>query len=240
MALKTKVKRENVVSEEDGNVEWITDTGSMMKAPAKSVEIIEAAPQAEAAADQANTEEQAAQAEEEGADESAPEPAPEVKPTAKPKKEKAPPKAKQVAKAPAKPAKAATPAPAKPEPQPPQAAKPAKPETKEKTVATAKAKKKSTAKGARTIGGKEVDLSKYNKVKAPGGGVSYNNGDATAKKLEGKSLDDVYKIVARDTKQDEKELRKKYAHLNPGMQRMSLGNMHRKGPRDAKKEKKAA
>lgn len=237
MALKTKVKRENVVSEEDGNVEWITDTGSMMKAPAKSVEIIESAPQAEAAAEQANTEQQAAQAEEEGAEE----PEPEQAPPPKAKKEKAPPKAKQVAKAPAKPAKAATPAPApaKPAPQPPQAAKPAKPE-KEKTVATAKAKKKSTAKGARTIGGKEVDLSNYNKVKAPGGGVSYNNGDATAKKLEGKSLDDVYKIVARDTKQDEKELRKRYAHLNPGMQRMSLGNMHRKGPRDAKKDKKAA
>ncbi len=239
MALKTKVKRENVVSEEDGNVEWITDSGKMMKAPAKDVEIIEA-PQSEEAAQAASTADQQAQADEEGADEQPePEPKPE-KPAAKPVKEKAPPKAKQAAKAPAKPAKAAAPAKASPAPQPPQAEKPAKPETKEKTVATAKAKKKSTAKGARTIGGKEVDLSNYNKVKAPGGGVSYNNGDATAKKLEGKSLDDVYKIVARDTKQDEKELRKKYAHLNPGMQRMSLGNMHRKGPRDAKKDKKAA
>ncbi len=232
MALKTKVKRENVVSEEDGNVEWITDSGKMMKAPAKDVEIIEA----EAAAPAETTEEAApepeAQAEEQ---EEAPPPA-----ASKPKKEKAPPKAKQAAKAPAKPAKAAAPAPAKPAPKPPQAEKPAKPETKENTVATAKAKKKSTAKGARTIGGKEVDLSNYIKVKAPGGGVSYNIGDATAKKLEGKTLDEVYKIVARDTKQDEKELRAKYKHLNPGMQRMSLGNMHRKGPRDAKKDKKAA
>jgi outer membrane biosynthesis protein TonB len=232
MALKTKVKRESVVSEEDGNVEWITDSGKMMKAPAKDVEIIEAEAAAPAETTEEATPEPEAQAEEQ---EEAPPPA-----ASKPKKEKAPPKAKQAAKAPAKLAKAAAPTPAKPAPKPPQAEKPAKPETKENTVATAKAKKKSTAKGARTIGGKEVDLSNYNKVKAPGGGVSYNNGDATAKKLEGKSLDDVYKIVARDTKQDEKELRKKYAHLNPGMQRMALGNMHRKGPRDAKKDKKAA
>lgn len=233
MALKTKVKRENVVSEEDGNVEWITDMGKMMKAPAADVQIVEAPTSPAEVVEQAGA---GSPDEAEAAEEAEPETPP---PT--PKKEKAPPKAKQAAKAPAKPAKAAAPAraPAKPAPQPPQAAKPAKPE-KEKTVATAKAKKKSTAKGARTIGGKEVDLSNYNKVKAPGGGVSYNNGDATAKKLEGKSLDDVYKIVARDTKQDEKELRKKYAHLNPGMQRMALGNMHRKGPRDAKKDKKAA
>lgn len=241
MALKTKVKREDVVSEEDGNVEWINDKGKMMKLPAKDVEIVETSPEGEAAADQANTAEQAAQSEEEGADEQ-PAPEPETQaPPPKPKKEKAPPKAKQAAKAaPAKPAKAAAPAPA-PAPEQVQstsADKPAKP-VKEKTVAKAKAKAK-TAKGVRTIGGKEVDLSKYSKVKAPGGGVSFNNGDSTAKKLEGKTLDEVYKIVAKDTKQDEKELRAKYKHLNPGMQRMSLGNMHRKGPREAKAAKKSA
>lgn len=226
MALKTKVKRESVVSEEDGQVEWITDSGKMMKAPAAEVTIVESA-------QAANTEAEAAQAAEEGADEPAPEPEPE-KPAVKPKKEKAPPKAKQKATAPAKPAKVAAPA-APTETPKPQAEKPAKPE-KEKTVAS-KAKKKSTAKGVRTIGGKEVDLSNFNKVKAPGGGVSYNNGDSTAKKLEGKTLDEVYKIAAGVLKVPESELRAKYKKLNPGMQRMSLDNRMRGGP---KKDKKAA
>lgn len=232
MALKTKVRADQVVSNEDGTVEWITDTGKMMKSPAAEVSIVEEA--APATAEEAPTDE--APASEEASAEPEEE-APPAKPAAK-KKAAAPAKAKTVAKAPAK-AKASAAAPA-PTPvsetkKPPKAEKPSKPE--EKTVAKAKAKAKSTAKGARTIGGKEVDLSKYNKVKAPGGGVSFNNGDSTAKKLEGKSLDDVYKIVAKDTKQDEKALRAKYKHLNPGMQRMSLGNMHRKGPREEKKAK---
>jgi len=228
MALKTKVKRESVVSEEDGNVEWITDSGKMMKAPADSVQIVEAP------ASPAEVVEQAGSSGDADATEDAP-----VAPPPTPKKEKAPPKAKQAAKAPAKPAKAAAPAPAPaPEKIKPQKAEKPSSTVKENTVA--KAKKKSAPKGARTIGGKEVDLSKYNKVKAPGGGVSFNNGDSTAKKLEGKTLDEVYKIVAKDTKQDEKELRAKYKHLNPGMQRMSLGNMHRKGPREAKAAKKSA
>lgn len=232
MALKTKVKRESVVSEEDGNVEWITDSGKMMKAPAASVDIVEAPNSPAEVVEQAGAGETS---EEPEATEDAP-----VAPPPKPKKEKVPPKAKAEAKAPAaKPAKAATPAPA---PAPAEKIKPQKAEKPSSTVkenTVAKAKKKSAPKGARTIGGKEVDLSKYNKVKAPGGGVSFNNGDGTAKKLEGKNLDEVYKIVAKDTKQDEKELRAKYKHLNPGMQRMSLGNMHRKGPREAKPAKAA-
>lgn len=231
MALKTKVKRESVVSEEDGNVEWITDTGKMMKAPADSVQIVEAPSSPAEVVEQAGAGEPS---EEPEATEDAP-----VAPTP-PKKEKAPPKAKQAAKpAPAKPVKAAAPAPVAPAPEKIKPQKAEKPSSTVKENTVAKAKKKSAPKGARTIGGKEVDLSKYNKVKAPGGGVSFNNGDTTAKKLEGKTLDEVYKIVAKDTKQDEKELRGKYKHLNPGMQRMSLGNMHRKGPREAKPAKAA-
>lgn len=80
----------------------------------------------------------------------------------------------------------------------------------------------------RTIGGKAVDLTRYEKAKAPGGGVSYNNGDQVAKQLQGKTLDEVYGIVAKKIKAVEKELRSKFAHLNAGMQRMNLGNMLRK------------
>jgi outer membrane biosynthesis protein TonB len=213
MALKTKVRADQVVSREDGMVEWITDSGKMMKTPESAVQVVETAPVEEEAP----------------ADEPAPEPAPT--PPKKEKAVKAAPKAVKAAPTPAAPPVSVT-------QKTPKAVQPSKP-VKEKIVAKAKAKAK-TVSGVRTIGGKEVDLSKYTKVKAAGGGVSYNNGDATAKKLEGKTLDDVYKIVAKDTKQDEKELRAKYKHLNVGMQRMALGNMHRKGPRTEKEKKKAA
>lgn len=220
MALKVKIRADQVVSNEDGVVKWITDGGEMCENPEGELIIGEAGAPATAEADKPVEE--------------APKPA-KAKKVAIPKAEK-PVKATKPAKA------AATPTPKDATPaaqvtQKPEAEKPQKP-VKEKIVAKAKAKAK-TAKGVRTIGGKEVDLSAYKKVKAPGGGTSFNNGDATAKKLEGKNLDDVYKIVAKDTKQNEAELRKRYAKLNPGMQRMALGNMHRKGPR-TEKEKKAA
>lgn len=117
---------------------------------------------------------------------------------------------------------------------------PAQPQAKT-GVKTMAAKKKVAKKGngVRTIGGKEVDLSKYKKVKAPGGGVSYNNGDTVAQKLAGKTLDEVYSITAKGVKIDEKTLRSKFKHLNPGMQRMNLGNMLRKGPREEKAAKSA-
>ena len=103
--------------------------------------------------------------------------------------------------------------------------------TKAKAKAKAKAKKASkvrTEGGVRTIAGKTFDLSRYNRTKAPSGGVSYNNGDAVADLLDGKSLEQVYEIAAKKLKVDEKELRAKYKNLNVGMQRMNLGNRLRK------------
>lgn len=108
-----------------------------------------------------------------------------------------------------------------------------------KTAAKKSAPKKAPAKKAaprvkdgekavRTIGGKPVDISKYEKSKAPGGGTSYNNGDAVAEKLQGKDLDAVYEIVAKALKVEVKELKTKYKNLNVGMQRMNLGNRLRK------------
>lgn len=87
---------------------------------------------------------------------------------------------------------------------------------------------KTESTGVRTIAGKAVDLSHYEKTKAPGGGTSYHNGDAVAEKLAGKTLDEAYAVAAKTLKVDEKELRKAYSHLNVGMQRMSLGNRMRK------------
>lgn len=60
-----------------------------------------------------------------------------------------------------------------------------------------------------------------------GGHVSVHNGDEIAQKLIGKDLDQVYTMAARTLKEDEAELRKKYKHLNIGMQRMNLGNRMR-------------
>lgn len=65
---------------------------------------------------------------------------------------------------------------------------------------------------------------KDNEHKTAGGNVSVHCGDEVAQKLVGKSLDQVYAMAARACKVDEKELRAKYKGLNPGMQRMNLGN----------------
>lgn len=91
------------------------------------------------------------------------------------------------------------------------------------------AKKKAAAKGIRTIGGREHDISGYEKVKNASGHFSYDNGDDTATKLRGKTLDEVYEFAAKKLGETVKALKAKYAHLNPGMQRMSLGNRLRKG-----------
>lgn len=103
-------------------------------------------------------------------------------------------------------------------------------------VAAKKAAPRTEASGIRTIGGKAVNLDNYEKVKAPGGGTSYHNGDAVAEKLNGKTLDEVYALASKHLKEDVKALRDKYKHLNVGMQRMSLGNRLRKVliPKEAK------
>lgn len=51
-----------------------------------------------------------------------------------------------------------------------------------------------------------------------------DNGDDVASLLRGRSLDEVYKVVAKQTKVAESDLRSRYEHLNVGMQRMCIGN----------------
>lgn len=116
------------------------------------------------------------------------------------------------------------------------AAKKSAPKKKAPAKKTAAPRAKTEGGSVRTIGGKPVDISRYEKSKAPGGGTSYHNGDAVAEKLQGKSLDAVYDIVARALKVEVKELKAKYKDLNVGMQRMNLGNRLRKVaiPREAK------
>jgi hypothetical protein len=105
----------------------------------------------------------------------------------------------------------------------------------EKVATKAKGgKKKAVVKKAsngaliRTVAGREHDISGYEKVKNASGHTSYDNGDNVATMLRGKTLDDVYALAAKKLKEEEKALRSKYKDLNPGMQRMALGNRLRK------------
>lgn len=104
---------------------------------------------------------------------------------------------------------------------------------KEQMATKKKAAKKAVKKAAngaliRTVAGREHDISGYEKVKNSSGHTSYDNGDDVATKLRGKTLDEVYAHAAKALKEPEKDLRAKYKHLNPGMQRMSIGNRLRK------------
>ena len=108
-------------------------------------------------------------------------------------------------------------------------------------MATKKASKKAAKKAVkkvsdgatvRVVAGREHDISNYVQSKSASGHTSYDNGDATAEKLRGKTLDEVYATAAKTLKEDEKALRKQYGHLNFGMQRMSLGNRLRKVARE--------
>lgn len=60
---------------------------------------------------------------------------------------------------------------------------------------------------------------------------SIDKGDAIALQLRALVLEDVYKAVAGATGIAVVELRERFCHLNPGMQRMNLGNMLRRATR---------
>jgi hypothetical protein len=220
MSDKPKIRRDQIVSEDGQKLAYVDDGGTLRHTVKSKVEIVEA--EAESGATEtaeAATDSQAA------APETSSEPV-------------------------VVPPSSDTPAPT---PAAESAAKPPKSRKREKTTmatqtATAKkvpptkaktAAKKAPAKrvnghaktegtGVRTIAGKVVDITHYEKTKAPGGGTSYHNGDSVAERLNGKTLDEAYGIAAKTLKLEEKELRKLYGHLNVGMQRMSLGNRMRK------------
>lgn len=71
------------------------------------------------------------------------------------------------------------------------------------------------------------DLSRYirhSDVRTGSGRQAVDIGDETADALRGLSLDEVYEKVCSTLGLDESDTRAAYAHLNPGMQRMNLGN----------------
>lgn len=65
---------------------------------------------------------------------------------------------------------------------------------------------------------------RYTKCRAASGRSSLDNDDQVAQQLRGATLDHVYNVAARVLGVDEAVLVAKYGHLNPGQQRMCLGN----------------
>lgn len=85
----------------------------------------------------------------------------------------------------------------------------------------------------RRVGDRKYDCSRYvRKVNGKlnlsnSGNATMDNGDALAKKLRGAALEDVYEEAAKVLGESVSVLQAKYKHLNPGMQRMNLGNRMR-------------
>jgi hypothetical protein len=63
--------------------------------------------------------------------------------------------------------------------------------------------------------------------------MKFNEDTDSATLLRGLSLDDVYALASGKLEVAEKEIRSQYAHLNFGMQRMSVGNRLRKAAKEA-------
>jgi hypothetical protein len=127
-------------------------------------------------------------------------------------------------------------------PKAPKAKKPAK-VAKPKAKPAKKVKAKKAAKSKARTDGKLVpaNIEAYVKAKSAAGNTSLHNGDSIAKQLAGKDLDAIYGMTARAALKAEhkriggastidgaeKALRAAYKSLNPGMQRMNLGNILR-------------
>jgi hypothetical protein len=72
----------------------------------------------------------------------------------------------------------------------------------------------------------------YSAVRKDGSKIrSIDKGDAIAKMLRGQDLVKTYADVAAATGASVIELKERFNHLNPGMQRMNLGNMLRRATR---------
>ena len=70
-------------------------------------------------------------------------------------------------------------------------------------------------------------LNYYTKYRLSSGRYSKHSGDSVAYELQDLSLRDVIKQVAGELEVSQRSLKMKYGHLNPGHQRMCLGNLLR-------------
>lgn len=69
-----------------------------------------------------------------------------------------------------------------------------------------------------------IDTDTYTKERNASGQLTQHNGDIVASGLVKLVLTETYAVAADMLETDEDELRGKYQHLNPGQQRMNLGN----------------
>lgn len=74
-------------------------------------------------------------------------------------------------------------------------------------------------------------LDRYAKIKLDNGAVVRDNGDDAAAMLRGLELWEMYTVAAKVLGTSPSALEASYAHLNPGMQRMNVGNRVRKAIR---------
>jgi hypothetical protein len=78
--------------------------------------------------------------------------------------------------------------------------------------------------GKRRVGNTRHDCSAYVKTKSASGNKTLDSGDALAIELRGLDLDAVYKRASKELGETMVSLHQRYDVLNPGMQRMNLGN----------------
>lgn len=78
----------------------------------------------------------------------------------------------------------------------------------------------------------KIDTKKYKGATAQSGRKSYDSGDQAAKLLRGLSLDAAYKVASEYLGESKLALKRRYGKLNPGHQRMNIGNRIRKVLRD--------
>lgn len=74
------------------------------------------------------------------------------------------------------------------------------------------------------------DPSRYTRhddVRTESGRKAFDIGDKTADRLRGKTLEEAYVVAAKALGESVKDLASRYGHLNPGQQRMCLGNRMR-------------
>lgn len=121
-------------------------------------------------------------------------------------------------------------------------AKAAKPAKAEKPAKAAKAPKEPKPKSdkPRLV---SPDLTRYavaDDVVTASGRKAIDVGDEVATQLRGSDLSDVYKAASEATGVSQKALREQYGHLNPGMQRMNLGNRIRGAAAAATREAEKA
>lgn len=115
------------------------------------------------------------------------------------------------------------------------ARRPSKPKVTKTVAKKAKGKGKKSKSGIKAKGKGpgvlreyvEKGVYKVREGKTAGGNPSIDCGDKIAAKLRGMELKDVYAHVAKASNLPLAGLKKKYGHLNVGMQRMNLGNVLR-------------